>query len=119
MTPTVYLLHGRDSSPLSIKIVQLSAIATLRGWKVVAPDFSATKDPDLRVSLFLKMAEGNPEKNVIVGSSMGGVCRSFGIKNTQARGFTFACPGAESRGVWRNRSEACGRRDDDYPRLER
>jgi predicted esterase YcpF (UPF0227 family) len=72
MTPTVYFLHGRDSSPLSVKIQRLSAIATSLGWKVVAPDLSATKDPDLRVTLFLDIAEQKGAKSVIVGSSMGG-----------------------------------------------
>jgi predicted esterase YcpF (UPF0227 family) len=72
MTPTVYLLHGRDSSPLSVKIKRLSAIATSLGWKVVAPDLSAIKDPDLRVTLFLDSVANNGAKSVIVGSSMGG-----------------------------------------------
>ena len=72
MTPTVYLLHGRDSSPLSVKIQHLSALATAHGWRVVAPDFSTTVDPDLRVRLFLEIAEKGCGKNIIVGSSMGG-----------------------------------------------
>jgi len=92
MTPTVYLLHGRDSSPLSIKIKQLSAIATLRGWKVVAPDFSATKDPDLRASLFLEIAEGTPEKNVIVGSSMGGGMSRFWHQRDSSQRLYFYLP---------------------------
>ena len=72
MTPTVYFLHGRDSSPLSLKIKRLSAIATSHGWKVVAPDLSTIKDPDQRARLFLDSVEGGCcAKSVIVGSSMG------------------------------------------------
>ena len=72
MTPIVYFLHGRDSSPQSVKIQQLSAVARRCGWKVVAPDFSSTKDPDERVRMFLEVAQQNYAKSVIVGSSMGG-----------------------------------------------
>ena len=92
MTPTVYLLHGRDSSPLSLKIRQLSAIATSRGWKVVAPDFSATKDPDLRVSLFLEIAEGNRQKCVIVGSSMGGYVALLASKKLKPEALLLLAP---------------------------
>ncbi len=98
MTPTVYLLHGRDSSPLSLKIKQLSAIATLRGWKVVAPDFSATKDPDLRVSLFLEIAEGNPAKSVIVGSSMGGYGALLASKQLKPEALLLLAPALNLEG---------------------
>lgn len=73
MTPTVYLLHGRDSNPQGLKIKHMTAIAKRCGWRVVAPDFSTTKDPDERVRMFLEIAqENNDAKRVIVGSSMGG-----------------------------------------------
>ncbi len=72
MTPIVYFLHGRDSSPQSLKIKHLSVIAKQYGWKVVAPDFSSTKDPDERVRMFLDLAQQDCAKSLIVGSSMGG-----------------------------------------------
>lgn len=72
MTPTLYLLHGRDSSPHSTKIQHLSIVAKNQGWKVVAPDLSSTKDPDERVEMFLEAARDNTSRSVIVGSSMGG-----------------------------------------------
>ena len=73
MTPTVYLLHGRDSNPQGLKIRHMTAIAKQCGWKVVAPDFTATKDPEERVRMFLEIAkENNNSKSIIVGSSMGG-----------------------------------------------
>ena len=73
MTPTVYILHGRDSSPQSLKTLHLSAAAKQCGWKVVAPDFSSTKDPDERVRVFLEVTRQEEHaKRVIVGSSMGG-----------------------------------------------
>ena len=72
MTPTVYFLHGRDSSPQGLKIQHLSAIAQQCGWKVVAPDFSATKDPDERVRMFLGIVTQSCAKSLFVGSSMGG-----------------------------------------------
>ena len=73
MTPIVYLLHGRDSNPQGLKIRHMTTIAKQCGWKVVAPDFTATKDPDERVRMFLEISqEHNNSKCVIVGSSMGG-----------------------------------------------
>jgi hypothetical protein len=72
MTPTLYLLHGRDSSPQSLKIQHMSAVAKKGGWKVVVPDFTITKDPDERVRMFLEIARQDCAKSVIVGSSMGG-----------------------------------------------
>jgi len=73
MTNTLYILHGRDSSPESRKCLAFSAIARKKGWKVVIPDFTDMASPDARVRKFLDKHgdDERPGKVVIVGSSMG------------------------------------------------
>ncbi len=98
MTPTVYLLHGRDSSPLSVKIKRLSAIATTQGCKVIAPDLSATLDPDLRVALFLDIAKDDCGGSVIVGSSMGGYVALMASKVIKPNALLLLAPALNLEG---------------------
>ncbi len=72
VTNTVYILHGRDSSPQGRKIKAMAAIARQCGWKVVRPDFRKIRDPDERVSHFLENFERPAGKIILAGSSMGG-----------------------------------------------
>ena len=71
ITNTVYIFHGRDSSPQGKKIKALAAIARSNGWKVITPDFSRIKDPDERVRQFLEKHERPAGKVIMAGSSMG------------------------------------------------
>ena len=70
-TNTVYIFHGRDSSPNGRKIQAMANVARLCGWKTVIPDFSKIKNPDDRVQRFLKTFEKPAGKIVLAGSSMG------------------------------------------------
>ena len=70
-TNTVFIFHGRDSSPNGQKIQMLAAVARLSGWKAVVPDFSKIKDPDERVGMFLENYIEPAGKIVLAGSSMG------------------------------------------------
>jgi len=73
MTNTVYILHGRDSSPRSQKCELLSAACRHRGWKAVVPDYSGISSADDRARLFIEehVDDERPGKVLIVGSSMG------------------------------------------------
>lgn len=71
ITNTLYILHGRDSSPQGKKIKALSAIGRDCGWKVIVPDYSNIKDPDERVARFLETQERPVGKVILAGSSMG------------------------------------------------
>lgn len=73
MTNTLYILHGRDSSPDSRKCQLFSAIARKHGWKAVIPDFRGIDSPDARLEHFLDkhLDDERPGKVVVVGSSMG------------------------------------------------
>lgn len=71
-TNTVYIFHGRDSSPQGKKMAALAAVARRNGWKAVVPDFRNISDPDERVSRFLDKFERPAGKVVLAGSSMGG-----------------------------------------------
>ena len=92
MTPTLYLLHGRDSSPQSTKIQHLSVVAKNKGWRVVAPDLSSTKDPDKRVEMFLEIACENTSRCVIVGSSMGGYVALVAAKTLKPSAMLLLAP---------------------------
>lgn len=73
MTNTVYILHGRDSSPNSRKCQLLAGVARKQGWQVVMPDHSAISSADDRLQHFLDR-HGDDERSgkvVLVGSSMG------------------------------------------------
>jgi pimeloyl-ACP methyl ester carboxylesterase len=73
MTNTVYILHGRDSSPQSRKCELLAAAARRHGWKVVIPDYSQIPSADDRFKLFIDqhIDDERPGRVMIVGSSMG------------------------------------------------
>ena len=71
ITNTVYIFHGRDSSPQGRKIQALKAVARECGWKVIVPDFRRVKDPDKRVEKFLEKQKRPNGKLMIAGSSMG------------------------------------------------
>ena len=105
MTPIVYFLHGRDSSPQSVKIRHLSAVARRRGWKVVAPDFSSTKDPDERVRMFLEVTQQNCAKCVIVGSSMGGYVALVASKTLKPAALLLLAPAVSMPGYLESNPE--------------
>lgn len=71
ITNTVYIFHGRESSPNGRKIELMNNIARQCGWKTIVPDFSKVKDPDERVKRFLDKFEEPSGKVVLAGSSMG------------------------------------------------
>lgn len=71
-TNTVYIFHGRDSSPQGRKIEAMAAVARCNGWKAVVPDFRNIADPDERVVRFLEKFERPAGKIILAGSSMGG-----------------------------------------------
>lgn len=71
ITNTVYIFHGRDSSPQGKKIKAMAKIARDCGWKVIVPDYSKIKDPDERVLHFLEIQERPAGRVVLAGSSMG------------------------------------------------
>jgi len=73
VTNSVYIFHGRDSSPEGRKIQAMAAIARTCGWKTIIPDYSAIKDPDERVRLFFETYDApTVGKKILAGSSMGG-----------------------------------------------
>jgi len=69
---TVYFAHGKESGPWGAKIEVLAAIARLKGFNVISPDYSGQPDPDARVEQFLSTHLPVSGLNVLVGSSMGG-----------------------------------------------
>ena len=68
----VVFSHGMESSPASTKIQVLSKIAESRGAKVIAPDYTDSIDPKVRVEMLQKaLKEQDFESLILVGSSMG------------------------------------------------
>lgn len=98
MTPIVYFLHGRDSSPASTKIQKLSMLAKERGWKVIAPDYSGISDPDRRADLFMEQVHRSEATTVVVGSSMGAYVGLIGSRKLQPDALLLLAPAVHIQG---------------------
>lgn len=66
--------HGKESGPWGSKIRYLAEIARREGWRVLSPDFQASRDFNERLDQLVRLAPaGDPL--LLCGSSMGGyVC---------------------------------------------
>lgn len=88
----IFLLHGKDSSPLSIKMQRLSAIAQHYGFITEIPDFSQIADPDQRVELLLELANRATERLIFAGSSMGGYMAAIAAEKLACEGLFVMAP---------------------------
>ncbi|MCD4657905.1 MAG: alpha/beta hydrolase [Planctomycetes bacterium] len=71
-TCLVVFSHGMASSPASSKIQMLSKIAEDKGAKTIAPDYTLSIDPKVRLEMLRDaLKEQNYESLLFVGSSMG------------------------------------------------
>ncbi len=77
----VYFSHGKESGPWGFKIKRLAAKASARGCEVESIDYRDSMDPDLRVERLLARLREEPERFLLVGSSMGGLRLAGGIHN--------------------------------------
>ena len=68
----LYFSHGMESGPRGFKIKRLAAIATTRGCEVESVDYRDSMDPDFRVERLLARLREEPQRFILVGSSMGG-----------------------------------------------
>lgn len=97
-TNTVFIFHGRDSSPQGRKIQAMRAIAGRCGWKAVVPDFSKIKDPDERVRLFLESYDEPAGKIILAGSSMGSYVAIEASKSIQPNALFLLAPAIYIKG---------------------
>ena len=64
--------HGMESSPASSKIQLLSKIAKDKGAKTIAPDYTSSFDPKIRLKMLQDILQNADfESLILVGSSMG------------------------------------------------
>lgn len=64
--------HGKEGSPESRKIVQLSRLAEAAGHEVLAPDYREMPSPEDRARHLLEFLQDPERDTILVGSSMGG-----------------------------------------------
>ena len=70
--PLICFAHGKESGPAGRKIMALSRVAHDLGYETIAPDFTSTFDPEVRLKMLLSLYENNTAPDILVGSSMGG-----------------------------------------------
>ena len=80
----IYFIHGKESGPWGTKIKFLARRAQELGYEVESPDFRAIDNPDARVSRLLDLLEPGTERQVLVGSSMGGYAALAASAHIQA-----------------------------------
>lgn len=68
----VLFSHGKESGPWGTKIRVLAEIAAQMGLDVDSIDYTDLPDPDRRVERLYERLEGESERVLLVGSSMGG-----------------------------------------------
>jgi len=68
----ICFIHGKESGPLGRKITRLSQVAGALGHETLAPDFTDSFDPEVRLAKLLSLFEGQQPLGILVGSSMGG-----------------------------------------------
>lgn len=64
--------HGKESGPGGLKIARLTAVAERLGHTTLAPDFTDSVDPLVRLETLLALFADRQPPEVLVGSSMGG-----------------------------------------------
>ena len=88
----VYFSHCQESGPWGSKIKRLAAIATEQGCKVASVDYTATKDPDLRVEQLLNILKDESDSFILVGSSMGGYVSQVASERVDAKAVFLLAP---------------------------
>ena len=88
----VYFSHGQESGPWGSKIKRLAAIATEQGCEVASVDYTATKDPDLRVEQLLEILKDESDSFILVGSSMGGYVSQVASERVNAKAVFLLAP---------------------------
>lgn len=87
---TVYFFHGALSSPQSVKIGRLKAIAETAGYDTLVPDHSTIRDPEERLT---DMREREHDADcILVGSSMGGYVATVLSATYQPKGLFLMAP---------------------------
>ena len=88
----VYFSHGQESGPWGSKIKRLAAIATEQGCEVASVDYTATKDPDIRVEQLLNILKDESDSFILVGSSMGGYVSQVASERVSAKAVFLLAP---------------------------
>ena len=71
-TMRICFVHGKESGPQGRKISRLSQVAESLGHETLAPDFTDSFDPEVRLAKLLSLLEDQQPPDSLVGSSMGG-----------------------------------------------
>lgn len=93
MTKQVIFSHGKESGPWGTKIKRLATCAEQLGFSVESIDYTDTFDPDIRADRLCEhLKNADPEKTILVGSSMGGYVTLQAARTFNARGLFVLAP---------------------------
>ncbi len=85
--------HGKESGPNGAKIQLLANIAQRLGFKTHSIDYRNCKNVSERVEILEAfMTENATQKQVLVGSSMGGYVATLAAQNFDLEGLFLMCP---------------------------
>jgi pimeloyl-ACP methyl ester carboxylesterase len=89
----VIFSHGKESGPNGAKIQLLAKIAQQMGFKTHSIDYSKCKHVSDRVALLKEyMTENATQKQILVGSSMGGYVATVAAQEFAIEGLFLMCP---------------------------
>lgn len=89
---TVYFNHGKESGPWGSKIKKLAEVAEQKGFAVESPDYRDLPDADPRVARLLASGAAQPDRLILVGSSMGGYVATVASKVLKPDGLFLMAP---------------------------
>jgi predicted esterase len=88
----VIFSHGKESGPQGAKIERLAAVAREYGYRVESLDYTGIFNPDVRVELLLDALNGEKERILLVGSSMGGYVSLIAAELVEVTGIFLLAP---------------------------
>lgn len=89
----VIFSHGKESGPNGAKIQLLAKIAQQMGFETHSIDYTHCTHVSERVELLENfMVENKAQKQVLVGSSMGGYVATVAARNFALEGLFLMCP---------------------------
>ncbi len=95
----VYFAHGMESGPWGTKIRALANIGENHGLTVHSPDYTHSRDPQVRLKDLLAMDLPPADTLVLVGSSLGGWVSAAAATELKPRGLFLMAPALNIPGV--------------------
>lgn len=105
---SVYFAHGMESGPWGTKIQALAKIAEAHGLAVQSPDYTHSKEPQVRLRDLLGMDLPPANELILVGSSLGGWVSAAAAAELRPCGLFLMAPALNIPGVNQGKTPDAG-----------